>query len=424
MTVVVTGVGMVTALGLGAEATWDGLIAGRSGVRTIAHFDASALPSRIAAWIPPDWIARAGERAGCSPDDSPRTVLATTAIREALEQAGLPVRLGRIACALWVGTRWERADLRTPLRCLAAATRDDGSVDPAAFVRYALHETAPQSLREAQPHFLTGRLAQRFGISGPAGTLQTACTSSHQALGEALNALRRGDADLALAGGADLTVTPFGLQFYAPLGVLSRHNACPQAASRPFDALRDGFVPGDGAAFLVLETRDHAAARGARPLAELAGYGTACDAYRITDEPPDGRGARLAMRRALDDAGIGPESVDYISAHATSTPLNDRVETLAIKAVFGDGAFRIPITGLKSMVGHTISAAGAISAIASVLAIARGVVPPTINQEVPDPDCDLDYVPNRARRTRVTTALVNGFGFGGHADCLVFRAIR
>ena len=274
------------------------------------------------------------------------------------------------------------------------------------------------------PQYLASRLAARFGIEGPTATIQTACTSSAQAIGEACRAIRRGTIDVALAGGAECIVSPLEVQLFCLLGVMSRQNAAPETASRPFDARRDGFVIGEGAGFLILEDADHARRRGAPAIAEIAGYGTTCDAYRITDEAPDGRGAIGAMRRALADAGLGPEDVDYVNAHGTSTPMNDRVETAAIRAVFGPAAPRLLVSSTKSMIGHTISAAGAIELATTVLAVRDQIAPPTINYRVPDPECDLGYVPNAPVATRIRAAISNSFGFGGHNDCLLVREIE
>src|SRR3989442_324499 len=233
----------------------------------------------------------------------------------------------------------------------------------------------------------------------------------------------RGAVDMALAGGAECIVSPIEVQLFCLLGVMSRQNASPETASRPFDARRDGFVMGEGAGFLVLEEAEHARRRGADVVAEVAGYGTTCDAYRITDEAPDGRGAIGAMRAALYDAGLDAEDVDYVNAHGTSTPMNDRVETAALKAVFGPHAARLRISSTKSMIGHTISAAGAIELATTVLAIRDQIAPPTINYRVPDPECDLSYVPNGPLSVRIRAAISNSFGFGGHNDCLLVREV-
>jgi len=274
------------------------------------------------------------------------------------------------------------------------------------------------------PQYLASRLAARFAIAGPTATIQTACTSSAQAIGEAYRAIRRGEIDVALAGGAECIVSPIEVQLFCLLGVMSRQNGAPQTASRPFDARRDGFVMGEGAGFLLLEDAEHARRRGAPAVAELAGYGTTCDAYRVTDEAPDGRGAIGAMRRALDDAGLGPADVDYVNAHGTSTPMNDRVETAAIKPVFGADAPRLLVSSTKSMIGHTISAAGAIELATTILAVRDQIAPPTINYRVPDPECDLRYVPNVPAPARIRAAISNSFGFGGHNDCLLVREIE
>ena len=236
-----------------------------------------------------------------------------------------------------------------------------------------------------------------------------------------MRAIQRGTVDLAVAGGSECLVSQIGLQIFSTLRVLSQRNNSPETASRPFDLERDGFVLGEGAGILILERFDLAAKRGASILAELAGYGTSCDAYRITDEAPDGRGAVLAMRRALEHAGLSPQDIDYINAHGTSTVMNDRLETLAIKTLFGERAYKIPISSIKSMIGHTISAAGAIELITCVLSLRDGIIPPTMNYQFRDPDCDLDYVPNEARSVPVDAVLSNSFGFGGHNDCLVLK---
>jgi 3-oxoacyl-[acyl-carrier-protein] synthase II len=295
-------------------------------------------------------------------------------------------------------------------------------VTPRGFARELARRAGADRSYRTLPQYLAARLAGRFGIEGPAATLQTACTSSAQAIGEAVRAIRRGTIDVALAGGAECIVSPIEVQIFCLLGVMSRRNEAPETASRPFDARRDGFVMGEGAGFLVLEEAEHARGRGAQPLAELAGYGSTCDAYRITDEAPDGQGAVRAMRAAIADAGLEPAQVDYVNAHGTSTPMNDRVETAAIRQVFGPHADRLLVSSTKSMIGHTISAAGAIELITTVLALRDQVAPPTINYQVPDPDCDLSYVPNRPVAVPIRAAISNSFGFGGHNDCLLVRA--
>jgi 3-oxoacyl-[acyl-carrier-protein] synthase II len=323
-----------------------------------------------------------------------------------------------------VGTTGERQDLRYLGARAYAGRSADGRVTPGGFVREMARRTVADGLHLTSPAYMTARLAGLLGIEGPGVTIQTACTSSAQAVGEGVRAIRRGTIDVALVGGADSNVSPIEIQLFSLLGVMSKRNDEPGAAVRPFDARRDGFAMGEGAGFLVLEEAGHAAARGAPVLAEIAGYGSTCDAYRITDERPDGSGAVRAMHAALADAGLAPEEIDYVNAHGTSTPMNDRVETAAIRTVFGPHAARLLVSSTKSMVGHTIAAAGAIELVATVLAVRDQIAPPTINYQFPDPDCDLNYVPNTPVATRLRAAISNSFGFGGHNDCLLVRELR
>ncbi len=327
-----------------------------------------------------------------------------------------PQRVG-----VFIGTSGEKFSLDQFAEVVYEARRENGDVLAKDFSRLWRQRRSGDSVARLLPQYATARLAREFGVLGPVGTFNTACTSSAHAIGEAMRAIQRGVVDLAIAGGTECIVSQIGLHIFCPLGVLSKRNDAPERASRPFDLERDGFVLGEGAGMVILEDCESAAKRRAPILAELAGYGTSCDAYRITDEAPDGRGAILAMRRAIEDASLSLRDIGYINAHGTSTPMNDRVETHAIKAVFGSYAYEIPVSSTKSMIGHTISAAGAVELITCVLALRDGIVPPTINYEFPDPDCDLDYVPNHARRVRIEAALSNSFGFGGHNDCLVVR---
>ncbi|NLG68216.1 MAG: beta-ketoacyl-ACP synthase II, partial [Firmicutes bacterium] len=271
------------------------------------------------------------------------------------------------------------------------------------------------------PNMAAGLVSIRFGLEGPNRCTVSACASGADAIGDAFRMIQRGDADLMVAGGAEAAITPFSIAAFAAAKSLSTRNEDPPRASRPFDRDRDGFVMGEGAGILVLEALEHARARGARIHAEITGYGATGDAFHITQPAPEGRGAARAMQAALEDAGIGPEAVGYINAHGTSTEYNDWYETVAIKQVFGEHAWRIPISSTKSMTGHLLGAAGGVEAIACVLAIERGVIPPTINLEHPDPRCDLDYVPNAARPAHIDVAVSNSFGFGGHNAVLVFR---
>src|SRR5213596_1062919 len=423
--VVVTGLGVVTPIGCDVDSFWKAALAGASGVRRISHFDAEGLPTRIAAALAdPALVEEFRAEAELDAWEPRGTVVGVRAARGAVATAGAREILASPRAGVFVGTSGERHDLRE-LGAIAYASRsEDGRVTPSGFVREFAHRVGRDRSYRACPQYLAARLAGVFGIEGPTATIQTACTSSAQAIGEAYRAIRRSTVDLALAGGAECIVSPLEVQVFCLLGVMSRQNASPETASRPFDARRDGFVMGEGAGFLVLEEAEHARRRGAEVVAEVAGYGTTCDAYRITDEAPDGRGAIGAMRAALADAGLAPADVDYVNAHGTSTPMNDRVETAAIRAVFGPHARRLRVSSTKSMIGHTISAAGAIELVTTLLAVRDQIAPPTINYRVPDPECDLDYVPNVPRPGPIRAAISNSFGFGGHNDCLLVREVE
>src|SRR5438874_9398613 len=423
--VVVTGLGVVTPIGFDLDSFWKAALAGTSGVRRISHFDPEGLPTQIAAALAdPALIEEFRAEAELDALEPRSTVVGARAARGAVAAAGASAVLASPRAGVFVGTSGERTDLRE-LGAIAYASRTaDGRVTPSGFVGEFARRVARDRSYRTWPQYLASRLAGIFGIEGPTATIQTACTSSAQAIGEAYRAIRRGTIDLALAGGAECIVSPIEVQLFCLLGVMSRQNGVPQTASRPFDARRDGFVMGEGAGFVLLEDADHARRRGAVAVAELAGYGTTCDAYRVTDEAPDGRGAIGAMRRALADAGLSPAEVDYVNAHGTSTPMNDRVETAAIKTVFGAEAPRLPVSSTKSMIGHTISAAGAIELATTILAVRDQIAPPTINYRVPDPECDLRYVPNVPAPARIRAAISNSFGFGGHNDCLLVREIE
>jgi 3-oxoacyl-[acyl-carrier-protein] synthase II len=418
----VTGLDLVTPIGAEADAFWKAALAGVSGVKRISHFDPEGLPTQIAASL--DDRALIDElRAEAALDArEPRgVVVGVRAARGAVAAAGARAVVASRRAGVFVGTSGERQDLRD-LGAIAYASREAGArVTRAGFVGEFARRAAARAAYRTWPQYLAARLAGHFAVEGPTATIQTACTSSAQAIGEAYRAIRRGTIDVALAGGAECIVAPIEVQLFCLLGVMSRQNGTPETASRPFDARRDGFVIGEGAGFLVLEAADHARRRGVPALAEIAGYGTTCDAYRVTDEAPDGRGAIGAMRLALADAELSPPDVDYVNAHGTSTPMNDRVETAAIKTVFGAEAPRLLVSSTKSMIGHTISAAGAIELATTVLAVRDQIAPPTINYRVPDPECDLNYVPNTAVAARIRAAISNSFGFGGHNDCLLVR---
>ncbi len=420
--VVVTGLDVVTPIGVGVDRFWKSAVAGVSGVRRIEHFDPHGLPTQIAASLAErELIDGLRREVGLDAHEPRSVVVGVRAASGAVQHAMAAGVLGSRRAGIYVGTSGERQDLRELGEIAYMGRAADGGITPRSFAQALAREAAPRGFHRALPQYLTARLAGRFAIRGPSATIQTACTSSAQAIGEAFRAIRGGTIDVALAGGAECIVSPIEVQLFCLLGVMSKQNEEPASASRPFDARRDGFVMGEGAGFVVLEDEEHARARGAVTVAEVGGYGSACDAYRITDERPDGRGAARAMRMAIAESGLTTSDVDYVNAHGTSTPMNDRVETAAIKAVFGDHARRLLVSSTKSMIGHTISAAGAIELVTTVLAVRDQVAPPTINYAVPDPECDLAYVPNVAVPARIRAAISNSFGFGGHNDCLLVR---
>jgi 3-oxoacyl-[acyl-carrier-protein] synthase II len=408
------------------EPFWASLLAGRSGIGPIEHFDASGLPARIAAYVRDRAALETwGGRLGVGPAEPRSLLFALTVGQEAYEASGWHADLGGERVGVVFGSYGDKIDIERTAE-VAYRSRYDGTPEivPSAFFPRYCRDFRGRQLHRLLPQYATVRLARMYRATGPLCTIQTACTSSAQAIGEAFRAIRRGTVDRAICGGAECIVSPSQMLMFSILGTLSTRNDEPVRASRPFDEARDGFVLGEGGAVLTLERLDLARQRGAPILCELAGYGTACDAYRLTDEDPEGRGAILAMERALTDARTGPGEVDYINAHGTSTQMNDRVETLAIKTLFGPRADQVPVSSIKSMIGHAVSAAGAIEAVACILALRDQILPPTTNQESPDPQCDLDYVPNVARPAPLDTALSNSFGFGGHNDCLVFRRFR
>ncbi|MGH2749175.1 MAG: beta-ketoacyl-ACP synthase II [Actinomycetota bacterium] len=421
--VVVTGIGVVTPVGIGADGFWDGLMSARSGAGAITGFDASALPVRIACEVddfdPADYIdAREVSRT----DRFSQMALAAGIL--AWRDAGLEdaVEVGRDD-AVEVGrddaVQAERAGVivGSGIGGLATIEREHES-----FLSGGPRRVSPFMVPKLMPNAAAASIAMRFGLFGPNFAPTSACATGAHALGEAALAIRSGRADVMLAGGSEAAITPLAVSAFARMGALSRRNDDPERASRPFDAQRDGFVFGEGAGVLVLESRSFAEARGAHVLARLSGYGATSDAFHVTQPDPDGRGAALAMRAALEDARVTPHRVDYVNAHGTSTPYNDRIETHAIKSALGVEAKRIPVSSTKSQTGHLLGAAGAVEAAACVLAIDRGTIPATANLDEPDPDCDLDYVADGPRKTDVRIALSNSFGFGGQNACLVFEA--
>ena len=405
--VVITGMGLVTALGHTVEETWEALCQGRSGIGPIRNFDASAYPVRFAGEVrdfdPSLYLERKEIRR-----NDPFAHLAVAASRQALAQARLSIT-EQLAPQVGVCIGSGVGGLMS-LHEQFAILHEKGPARVSPFL-------VPMMMINAAP----GLVSLLTGAKGPAWAAVSACATSGNALGEAWETIRRGVARAMLAGGAEKAVTPLAMAAFANMHALSRRNEDPQGASRPFDAERDGFVMGEGAGMLVLEDLDFALERGAPILAELVGYGSTADGYHMTEPAPGGEGLVRAMERALWSAGLGPEQVNYINAHGTSTRLNDATETQAIKTCFGDHAYQLAISSTKSMLGHTFGAAGAIEAAIVVLSIVHGIIPPTINLDHPDPACDLDYVPHQARRSEIRVALSNSMGFGGHNTCLTFK---
>jgi len=406
--VVITGLAAITPIGCGAEAFHRAQLEGASGVRAISRFDASELSVRIAAEVDADPAAAVGGQALKRLDRGAALGLAAAAM--AASDAGLD--------DLLAAERTDRA------RWGAAMATALGGMES---LQQTLERTATRGLGRIDPFLLSkligntpsAHVAMRFDLHGPMISPSTACATGTDALGQAFRAVRLGEADGMLAGGTEAPITPLIVAALAGMGALSQRNDDPEAASRPFDRERDGFVLGEGAAALVLETLEHARARGANIYAEVLGYGRSADAHHVTQPDPSGRGAALAMRRALDEAGLDPEAIDYVNAHATSTPLGDAAEARAIRSVFGGRADRLPVSSTKSMTGHMVAGSGAAEAVASVQALVSGIAPPTINQHDPDPELGLDTVPNVPREAPLKRALSNSFGFGGQNAALV-----
>ena len=407
--VVVTGLGAVTPIGNSVADYWDGLTSSRNGVAGITLFDASRHACRFAAEV------EAFDPSGfIEPKEAKRwdrfCKFGVVAAKQALIHAGLditPENADRIGIIIGSGVG---GLLMMETQAHVLEGKGPSRVSPF---------TVPMMI----PNMATGLAAIAVGAKGPSSAVSTACAAGSNAIGDAFRLLQLGKADAMVCGGAESAITPLGVAGFASAKALSFRNDDPATASRPFDRDRDGFVIGEGAGLLVLETLGHAEARGATILAEIVGYGTTCDAHHITSPTPGGVGGAAAMRLALEDGGIDPCVVDYVNAHGTSTPANDSNETAAIKSALGDRALKIPVSSTKSMTGHLLGGSGGIEAVACVLALQHNVVPPTINYVNPDPDCDLDVVPNTARDHKLETVLSNSFGFGGHNVCLAFRSM-
>ena len=405
---VVTGLGLVTPLGTGIEVNWESHVAGRSGVGPITRFDASQLPARVAGEVRGFESERFIERKDLKKMDI-FIQYAVGAAQLAVEDAGLAVPLvepERVGVIVGVGIGGISSVEETYLNLQTHGVR----------------RVSPFLIPRIIPNMASGQIAMRVGARGPNYATTSACASGAHAIGEALVLIRDGRQDVMLAGGAEAPVCLLAVGGFSSMRALATNfNDEPARASRPFDARRDGFVIAEGAGVLVLEELEHARRRCAPVYAEVVGYGATCDAYHMTQPAPEGVGAAECMGRALDDADLSPADIGYINAHGTGTPFNDEAETLAVKRVFGEYAARVPVSSTKSMTGHLLGAAGTIEAAYTVLALARGVLPPTINLDEPGPGCDLDYVPHTARRVQVDAALSNSFGFGGTNVVLAFR---
>jgi 3-oxoacyl-[acyl-carrier-protein] synthase II len=408
--VVVTGVGAVTPVGNTAEEFWAALIQGKSGIGPITRFDAGPLPTKIAGEVKGfDSLRYIDKKDDRKFDPFLKYAIACAAM--AVEDAGLNV---------------ERVD-RTRFGVLVGS--GIGGITTLLETHKTLLEKGPDRV---SPFFIpmliinmaSGLISMRFGAKGPNSSIVTACATGNHAIGDAMKIIQRSDADVMIAGGSEAIIVPLTFAGFCQMKAMSTRNDEPTRASRPFDAARDGFVCGEGGGLVVLESLEHALARDARIYAEVVGYGMTGDAYHMTAPDPEADGAARAMTLAVRDAGIEPSTVGYINAHGTSTPYNDKSETMAIKRVFGEHARKLAVSSTKSMTGHLLGAAGGIEAIATALAIHHGVLPPTINYENPDPECDLDYVPNQARKQDVEVALSNAFGFGGTNATVVFRKYR
>jgi 3-oxoacyl-[acyl-carrier-protein] synthase II len=421
--VVITGMGWITPMGHSIEAVWPRLLKGESGISRTTLFDATTFPTSISAEVK-DF--RLSEHLGSTDLHSGagrNTSFALAACQQAWNAAGLdPNKLDLDRVGIYLGSGEGSLDFDAFTTAnLSAWKQDAGAIDSVKWAQLATELMNVTRELEQEPNMPLSHLALLTGARGPAFNCLTACAASTQAIGEATEILRRGDADVMIGGGAHSMIHPFGVTGFNRLTALSTANEDPPKASRPFDNCRGGFVLGEGAGMVILETLEHAQRRGAKILAEVVGYGSTADAFRITDQHPDGEGAVVAMREALADAKLSPKDVGYINAHGTGTRENDGNETNAIRQVFGEDARRIPVSSIKSMMGHLIAAAGAVELICCVLALRDGMLPPTMNLENIDPECDLDYVPNKARPATFDVAMSNSFGFGGQNDTIIVR---
>ena len=423
--VVVTGMGCITPVGKTVGEMWSSLKECASGVGSITYFDASNFPTKFASQVKNfqlgDYVPNPERYEYCGRNIQFAIGAATQAMKDSgLDERDIdPTRFG-----VYLGAGEGQQDFRLFMEMVALSKKEDGSVNFQRFTELSLERLNGEQEKQQEPNMTPAHLAGLFNAQGPNLNCLTACAASSQALGEATELVRRGDADIMLSGGAHSMIHAFGVTGFNLLTALSTRNDNPQGASRPFDRERDGFVLGEGAGMLILEELEHAKQRRAKIYGEIVGYGSTADSYRITDIHPEGRGAAACIKMAMNDAQVNPEDIDYINAHGTSTSVNDRTETMAIKRALGDRAFKTPVSSTKSMMGHLIAAAGAVEAMTCLLAIADDVLPPTINYENPDPDCDLDYIPNQPREGKAKIAISNSFGFGGQNVSLILREFR
>jgi 3-oxoacyl-[acyl-carrier-protein] synthase II len=408
--VVVTGVGMLTPVGMDTETTWEGLINGKSGIGPLTFFEDKDFPTQIAGEIKGFEAAQYIELKEIKKMD--RFIhLAIAASQMAMDDAGLkttPENADRVGVMVGAGIGGLPAIERYYKAYLEKGYR---KISPFMIPMLIINEAS-------------GQISIRFGAKGPNSAVVTACATGTHCIGDSFKMIQRGDADAMIAGGTESCICPIGMGGFCAMKALSTRNDEPQRASRPFDAQRDGFVMGEGAGVVILEELEFAQKRGARIYAEVIGYGLSGDAYHLTTPAPNGEGAARCLSMAVKDAGISPMDMGYINAHGTSTKYNDEYETMAVKTVFGDHAYKIPMSSTKSMTGHLLGAAGGVEAVITILAMERGVLPPTINLENPDPECDLDYIPNKARKAAVDVAMSNSFGFGGTNASLIFKKHR
>ncbi len=404
--VVVTGIGAVSPLGIGVKPTWEGILSGKSGVGLITKFDTTNFPVKVAA-----------EVKGFDPEvfiDKKECKRMDPFIHYAMSAAAMAVEDSRLVIDEALAPK-TGVYIGSGLGGLTTLEKYHQ-----AYLEGGVKKISPFFITMLITNLAPGQIAMRYGAKGPNIATSTACAASSHAIGEGFHAIRNGICDAVIAGGSEATITPLGMGGFVVMKALSTRNDDPATASRPFDNDRDGFVMGEGSAILILEELEHAKKRGARIYAEVCGYGATADAYHITSPAPGGEGAVRCMKAAIADAGIGVDDVDYINAHGTSTPLNDLYETMAIKSVFGERARKIPISSTKSMTGHLLGASGALEGLFSSLSLHEGVIPPTLNHTTPDPECDLDYVTEGARKQALRYVLSNSFGFGGTNSCLLF----